>query len=102
VSGAWASLGADAGRASAAGPDGEIDDDIGFVTPWGFDVTRIEAPVLLVRGGEDRIVPPAHAHRLMRLCRNPELWRRPHDGHVSILNACPLTMDWLEAHRKGA
>jgi pimeloyl-ACP methyl ester carboxylesterase len=98
LSGAWASLGADAGRAEAAGPDGLIDDDVAFVAHWGFDVTRIDAPVLLVQGGQDRVVPPAHAHSLMRRCPNPELWFRPHDGHISILDACPLAMDWLKAH----
>jgi pimeloyl-ACP methyl ester carboxylesterase len=98
LSGAWASLAADAGRAAAAGPDGLIDDDVAYVTPWGLDVTQIDAPVLLVQGGEDRIVPPAHANWLMRHCPKPELWLRPHDGHVSILEACPLAMDWLKAH----
>ena len=98
LAGAWSSLGADAGRAGAAGPDGLIDDDLAFVAPWGFEVTGIDAPVLLVQGGQDRVVPPAHAHRLMRTCPRPELWLRPHDGHVSILDACPLAMDWLKAH----
>ncbi|MCW3065926.1 MAG: Hydrolase, alpha/beta hydrolase fold domain protein [Solirubrobacterales bacterium] len=98
LSGTWASLAADAGRAAAAGPDGLVDDDVAYVTPWGFDVTQIDAPVLLVQGGEDRIVPPAHANWLMRNCPKPELWLRPHDGHVSILDACPLAMDWLKAH----
>jgi hypothetical protein len=36
----------------------------------------------------------------MRLCPKPELWLRPRDGHVSILDACPLALDWLEAHRE--
>jgi pimeloyl-ACP methyl ester carboxylesterase len=98
LSAAWASLGEDAGRASAAGPDGEIDDDVALAAPWGFDVARIEAPVLLVQGGQDRIVPSAHADWLMRHCRRPELWLRPNDGHVSILDACPLAIDWLKAN----
>jgi pimeloyl-ACP methyl ester carboxylesterase len=97
LSGTWASLGEDAGRADAAGPDGEIDDDVAFASPWGFDVAMIEAPILLVQGGRDRIVPSAHADWLMRHCRRPELWLRPNDGHVSILGACPLAMDWLKA-----
>jgi hypothetical protein len=33
LSGAWASLGNDAGRADATGPDGEIDDDVAFAGP---------------------------------------------------------------------
>jgi pimeloyl-ACP methyl ester carboxylesterase len=100
LSGAWASLGADAARAGAAGPDGLIDDDVAFVTPWGFDLTGIDAPVLVVQGGQDRVVPAAHADSLMRRCPNAELWLRPRDGHVSILDACPLALDWLEAHRE--
>jgi pimeloyl-ACP methyl ester carboxylesterase len=62
----------------------------------------IEAPVLLVQGGEDRIVPPAHADWLLRHCPRSELWLRPRDGHVSILDACPLAMDWLVAAAAGA
>jgi pimeloyl-ACP methyl ester carboxylesterase len=64
-------------------------------------VERIAAPVLLVQGGQDRIVPSAHADWLMHHCRRPELWFRPHDGHVSILGACPLALDWLKAHLAG-
>ena len=95
LAGPWSSLGADAGAAGAASPDGLIDDDVAFVAPWGFDLDAIEAPVLVVHGGEDRIVPPAHADWLVRHCPNPELWLRPGDGHVSVLNAAPLALDWL-------
>jgi pimeloyl-ACP methyl ester carboxylesterase len=98
LAGAWSSLGEDVGVAAAAGADGLIDDDLAFVVPWGFTVTDITAPVLIVQGGEDRVVPPAHADWLLRHCRHAELWHRPHDGHISILDACPLAMDWLRAH----
>jgi pimeloyl-ACP methyl ester carboxylesterase len=97
LDGAWSSLGEDAGRAGAAGPEGLIDDDLAFVAPWGFDLTQIVAPVLLVQGGEDRVVPPAHAHWLLRNCPSSELWLRPNHGHVSVLDACPVAMDWLRA-----
>lgn len=93
--GAWSSLGADAERAGAAGPDGLIDDDVAFVTPWGFDVADIAAPVLLVQGGQDRVVPPAHAEWLLRANPSAELWLRPRDGHISVLDAIPVAMDWL-------
>jgi pimeloyl-ACP methyl ester carboxylesterase len=97
LSGPWASLGRDAGQAGVAGPDGLVDDDVAFVSPWGFEVTEIAAPVLIVQGGEDRVVPPAHADWLMRYCPSSELWLRPRDGHVSVLDACPVAMDWLLA-----
>lgn len=93
----WTSLGADAGRANDAGPDGLIDDDLAFVAPWGFDLTQITVPVLFVQGGQDRVVPPAHATWMHRKCPHAELWLRPDDGHISILDTCPAALDWLRA-----
>jgi len=93
----WASLGADAVRAGSAGPDGLIDDDVAFATEWGVDLGRIATPVLLVQGGEDRVVPPSHAEWLLRCMPTAELWLRPRDGHVSVLRAVPVALDWLAA-----
>ena len=95
LSGTWTSLERDAGQAGAAGPDGLIDDDVAFVKRWGFDVSAITVPVLLVQGGEDRVIPPSHADWLLRMIPTSELWLRPRDGHVSVLDACPVAMDWL-------
>ncbi|HEY6887548.1 MAG TPA: alpha/beta hydrolase, partial [Solirubrobacter sp.] len=95
LEGDWAELGQDAVRAGQAGPDGEIDDDVAFASPWGFELEAVEAPVLLAQGGEDRVIPPSHAYALLRALPRPELWQRPRDGHVSILGACPLALDWL-------
>jgi pimeloyl-ACP methyl ester carboxylesterase len=98
LDGAWASLGADAVRAGTASPDGLIDDDLAFAAPWGFDVTQVDAPVLVIQGGQDRVVPPSHADWLLQHCPSAELWLRPRDGHISILDASPVAMDWLLAH----
>jgi pimeloyl-ACP methyl ester carboxylesterase len=97
LAGAWSSLGRDVGLASAAGSDGLIDDDLAFVDPWGFDVSAIGAPILLVQGDQDAVVPPAHAGWLLGQCREAELWLRPGDGHIAVLDACPAAMDWLLA-----
>ena len=102
LSGTWSSLGSDAMAAGEAGPGGLIDDDVAFAAPWGFDVARAAAPVLLVQGGEDRVVPPAHAEWVARQVPRAELWLRPRDGHVSALDAVPVAMDWLRAHRDDA
>lgn len=91
----WRSLGADAGRAGAAGPDGIVDDDVAFATDWGFELDPIATPVLLVQGGEDRVVPRSHADWLLRAIPTAEMWLRPRDGHVSVLRAVPVAMDWL-------
>jgi pimeloyl-ACP methyl ester carboxylesterase len=102
LDGNWVSLGADVGAAIAAGgADGVVDDDLAYVTPWGFEVANITVPVLIVHGGADRVIPPAHGDWLLRHCQNAELWLRPHDGHISILDTCPVAMDWLRAHSIG-
>ena len=93
----WASLGADAGRAGTTWPAGLIDDDLALVAPWGFELGAIQARVLLVQGGQDRVVPPAHADAQLRQLPAGELWLRPRDGHVSVLDACPVALDWLLA-----
>lgn len=95
LSGAWASLGEDAGRASTLGEDGLVDDDVAFVRPWGFDPAQITVPVLLVHGQQDRMVPAAHSDELARQIPGAEIWRRPADGHVSVLEALPEVMGWL-------
>lgn len=95
LSGGWTSLGADVARSGDFGSDGLIDDDVAFVSQWGFDLAQITCPVLIVQGGEDRVIPPAHAQWLLAGCRQAELWLRPHDGHISVLDACPVAMDWL-------
>jgi len=98
LKGDWASLGADVGEASAAGPDGLIDDDMAFVVPWGFDVAAISVPVLIAQGGRDRVVPPTHGAWLARTIPNAELWDCADDGHISILTECAPALDWLLAH----
>jgi pimeloyl-ACP methyl ester carboxylesterase len=95
LEGAWASLGADAGRAGRAGPDGLIDDDVALMSPWGFDPTEINTPVLLVHGGEDRVIPVSHSQWLVWRLPAAELWLRPGDGHISVLHAVSVALDWL-------
>lgn len=95
LGGTWAALGEDAGRASQAAPDGAVDDDVAYVSPWGFDPATIAVPTLLVHGDEDRMVPVAHTHMLMAVVPGATRWPRPGDGHVSVLDAYPAVLDWL-------
>jgi pimeloyl-ACP methyl ester carboxylesterase len=98
LAGPWKSLGEDASHAGVTWPDGLVDDDVAFVQPWDFELEQVDAPALFVQGGEDRVIPAAHAHHLLRGCRHGELWLRPADGHISILAAVPVAMDWLRAY----
>lgn len=93
----WGPLGADAGAGAAEGPAGEVDDDLAYVSPWGFDLRAVRPPLLLVQGGSDRVVPPQHAASLLERLPDAELWIRPRDGHVSVLTALGVTLDWALA-----
>lgn len=97
LEGAWASLGDDVGHSAAFGSDGLIDDDVAFASPWGFALEDVAVPVLVVQGALDRVVPPAHGEWMARRLPRAERWVRPEDGHVSVLDAVPSTMDWLLA-----
>lgn len=86
------------GPALQGGPAPLIDDDLAYVAPWGFDPATITAPVLLVHGGADRMVPSAHGRQLAALCPTAELRVVPDEGHVSVLAAAgPATLTWLAA-----
>jgi pimeloyl-ACP methyl ester carboxylesterase len=94
LSGDWKSLGADAGAAEASGPAGEIEDDVAYTSPWGFELEQLNVPVLLVQGDSDRVVPPAHATWQHANIAASQLWMRQGDGHVSVLAAYPGALDW--------
>ncbi|MFI2103743.1 alpha/beta fold hydrolase [Isoptericola sp. NPDC019693] len=94
LAGAWASLGADASRSGETWPGGQFDDDLAFVQPWGVELGGIACPTLVVQGGADRVVPRHHADRLVDALPAAELWLRPRAGHVSILTALPVALDW--------
>ncbi len=87
-----------AGRALETDQGGMVDDDLAYVTPWGCDPRQVSTPVLFVHGAQDRIVPSSHATWLAQRCRTAELWLRPDDGHVSILNSSVTALDWLREH----
>ncbi len=98
LAGPWAWFDEVVGPAVAAGPGGLIDDDLALVAPWGFDPATMTAPVLLLHGGRDRIVPAAHGRWLASQCRTADLWFSADDGHISILNSAPAAMKWLREH----
>jgi len=95
LSGPWSWLNTVVGPALEAGPGGLIDDDLAYVAPWGFDPAQIVAPILLLHGGQDRVVPSLHGKWLARHCPTAELRLSPEDGHISILTSSAAALDWL-------
>ena len=95
LDGRWSALGDDVARSEEFGPDGLIDDDVAFAKPWGFELDAVRAPVLLVQGEGDRVVPRRHASWMLGRLPKATLWMRLDDGHVSVLDTVPDAMDWL-------
>jgi pimeloyl-ACP methyl ester carboxylesterase len=102
----WAALSSDwawmlevvQGAQQAGGP-GAIDDDLAAVGPWGFDPADAAAPVLVVHGDADRMVPPQHGRWLAGHIPGAELWLRPGDGHITVLHSGEAALDWVARHR---
>ncbi|WP_407560008.1 alpha/beta fold hydrolase [Streptomyces sp. 184] len=95
LAGAWSWFDEVVGPAVADGPGGLIDDDLANVGPWGFDPAAVTAPVLLLHGGRDRVIPCAHGEWLAHRCPAAELWIRPDDGHISVLGSGATALEWL-------
>jgi pimeloyl-ACP methyl ester carboxylesterase len=75
-----------------------IDDNLAYVASWGFEPASVRPPVLILHGGDDRVVPSSHGEWLARHCRSAELWLRPDDGHISVLRSGVAALDWLREH----
>jgi pimeloyl-ACP methyl ester carboxylesterase len=82
------------------GPDGWIDDDLAFVSPWGFALESIACPVLIVQGGDDRFVPKAHGEWLAAHVPGCEAWIDDENGHLTLYERrVPEVHEWLLSKR---
>jgi pimeloyl-ACP methyl ester carboxylesterase len=95
LAGAWSWFGSVVGPALEGGPDGLLDDGLSSVAPWGFAPGQIRGPVLVLHGGQDRMVPSAHGQWMAEHCPGAQLWLRPDDGHISILGSAPEALEWI-------
>jgi pimeloyl-ACP methyl ester carboxylesterase len=94
----WGWLGKVAGPALDAGPYGQIDDDVSYTLPWGCDPAAIVAPVLLLHGSADRIIPASHGSWLAAHCPTAELRLCPGDSHFTIVTHAESGLEWLRNH----
>jgi pimeloyl-ACP methyl ester carboxylesterase len=79
----------------APGPEGYIDDSFVFVRPWGFDPAKIQIPVLLWHGREDKFVPFGHGEWLAGRIPGVEAHLSDDEGHLTLVSRVPEVHDWL-------
>jgi len=79
------------------GTDGWRDDDLAFVTPWGFDLADIGVPVVLWHGQQDRAVPFAHGRWLVANVRGALGILAGDQGHFSLMTRPAVLLDELLA-----
>jgi len=82
---------------TAHGFGGMIDDDLAAMSPWGFDVSQLSMPTLIMHGTDDRMIPSSHARWLAARCARAELRLEAEQGHISVLGSAPSALEWVRA-----
>jgi len=78
------------------GVDGWLDDDLAFVSPWGFDPDEIHVPTSIWQGSEDLMVPFAHGQWLSFRVPAATAHLVEGEGHLSVaLGAIDTMLDEL-------
>ncbi len=85
----------------APGAQGWWDDGVAFQSPWGFELSAIEVPVLLMHGRQDQFVPFGHGEWLAARIPGADARLLDQDGHLTLLaDRVPEAHAWL-AERLG-
>jgi pimeloyl-ACP methyl ester carboxylesterase len=83
-------------RATAQGVVGVVDDGLAAVSPWGFDLADIRAPVAVWQGREDAMVPFAHGEWLAAHVPGARAHLLEDEGHLSLIGRLPEILDELK------
>jgi pimeloyl-ACP methyl ester carboxylesterase len=83
----------------APGPAGYWGDSLALSRPWGFELSAISVPVLLLHGAHDKFVPQAHGAWLARHIPGVDARLLDDDGHLTLSeNRLGEVHAWLAAH----
>jgi pimeloyl-ACP methyl ester carboxylesterase len=84
----------------SAGPDGYWGDSLALVRPWGFELSDIAVPVLLLHGKHDQFVPQSHGAWLAGQIPGADARLLADDGHLTLLQKHIGDVHaWLAEHR---
>ena len=79
----------------APGSQGWWDDSCAHVRPWGFELSDISVPVLLLHGGQDKFIPFGHGQWLATHIPGVEARLLDNDGHLTLLGRVGEVHAWL-------
>ena len=74
-------------RALSMGYYGWQDDDLAFVQSFGFELSKIDKPVLVWQGDDDFMVPREHSNWLAKHIPTAKLNFVPGHGHISLVQS---------------
>ena len=97
LSGEWSWFDGIVAAGTAHGWGGMIDDDLAAMSPWGFDVSQVSTPTLIMHGMDDRMIPSSHAQWLAARCPRAELRLEAGQGHISVLGSARGALEWVRA-----
>ena len=69
----------------APGSQGWWDDGKALASPWGFNLSAISVPILVMHGGSDQFVPFGHGRWLAAHVPGAQARLYPEDGHLTLL-----------------
>lgn len=82
--------------------EGWVDDDLAFLTDWGFDLGGVKIPTSIWHGKLDRFVPHAHGVWLSEHIPQSELHSFDQETHLTLFERrFSEIVQWLQDHARG-